>query len=97
MKWWDWVRPFFALLFVIALIAGAAYGARRLGMLQAPAMGGKRRMSMVESLFIDARRRVVIVRVDEEDHILLISPFGDRTIASKPAILPIPAPPEPAP
>jgi flagellar protein FliO/FliZ len=96
MNWWDWVRPFFALLFVIALIAGAAYGARRLGMLQAPATAGKRRMNMVESLFIDARRRVVIVRVDDEDHVLLISPFGDRTITSKPAIIPPPVV-EPAP
>ena len=94
MDWWDWVRPFFALLFVIALIGAAAYGARRLGMLQGPAVGGKRRMNMVESLFIDARRRVVIVRVDDEDHVLLISPFGDTKIASKAAILP---PPEPAP
>ncbi len=97
MNWWDWVRPFFALLFVIALIAGAAYGARRLGMLQAPVPGGKRRMSIVESLFIDARRRVVIVRVDQEDHVLLISPFGDRTIASKPAVIALTPPAEPAP
>jgi flagellar protein FliO/FliZ len=95
LDWWEWVRPFFALLFVLALIGAAAYGARRFGMLQAPVAGGKRRMNMVESLFIDARRRVVIVRVDDEDHVLLISPFGDRTIASKPAI--IPPPPEPAP
>lgn len=90
MNWWDWIRPFFALLFVVALIGGAAWAARRFGMLQAPALGGKRRMSMVESLFIDARRRLVIVRVDEEDHVILISPFGDEKIASKPAIVPPP-------
>ncbi|HWA22425.1 MAG TPA: flagellar biosynthetic protein FliO [Caulobacterales bacterium] len=90
MNWLDWLRAFFALLLVLGLIAGAAYGARRLGMLQAPVAGGKRRMNVVESLFLDARRRVVIVRVDEEDHVLLLSPFGDHPITSKAAILPPP-------
>jgi flagellar protein FliO/FliZ len=93
---WVWLQAFFSLLFVLALIGAAAYGARRLGMLQAPAARGKRRMNVVESLFLDARRRVVIVRVDEEDHVLLLSPFGDHPITSKAAIVP-PPPVEPAP
>jgi hypothetical protein len=33
---------------------------------------------------------VVIVRVDEEDHVLLLSPFGDHPITSKSAIVPPP-------
>lgn len=94
MNWLDGVRTVFALLLVLGLIAGAAYGARRLGMLQGVAPSGKRRMNVVESLFLDARRRVVIVRVDEEDHIILLSPFGDKALGSKPAI--IPPPPEAA-
>ena len=94
MNWLDWVRAFFALVMVLGLIAAAAYGARRLGMLQTPVAGGKRRMNIVESLFLDPRRRVVIVRVDDQDHVLLLSPFGDRAIAAKPAILPPPMPVE---
>jgi flagellar protein FliO/FliZ len=65
-------------------------------MLQAPAVGGKRRMNIVESLFLDPRRRVVIVRVDDQDHVLLLSPFGDKPIAAKPAIA-APVPSEGAP
>ena len=91
MNWLDGVRTVFALLLVIGLIAGAAYGARRLGMLQGAAPGGKRRMNVVESLFLDARRRVVIVRVDDEDHMILLSPFGDKALGAKPAIIPPPA------
>jgi flagellar protein FliO/FliZ len=87
MNWLDWVRAFFALGMVLGLIAAAAYGARRLGMLQAPVAGGKRRMSIVESLFLDPRRRLVIIRVDDQDHVLLLSPFGDKTIAAKPALV----------
>jgi flagellar protein FliO/FliZ len=89
MDVWEWVRAFFGLLFVLGLIAAAAYGARRLGMLQAPtAPGGKRRMAIAETLFLDPRRRVVIVRVDEQEHVLLLSPFGDRPIATKAAAAP---------
>jgi flagellar protein FliO/FliZ len=87
MNWLDGVRTVFALLLVLGLIAGAAYGARRLGMLQGPAPGAKRRMNVVESLFLDARRRVVIVRVDEEDHVILLSAFGDKPLGVKPAII----------
>lgn len=94
MDVWEWVRAFFGLLFVLGLIAAAAYGARRLGMLQAPlAAGGKRRMAISETLFLDPRRRVVIVRVDEQEHVLLLSPFGDEAIASKAAVPPPPPPP----
>ena len=90
MDVWEWVRAFFGLIFVLGLIAACAYGARRLGMLQAPLQGGKRRMAIVESLFLDPRRRVVIVRVDEEDHVLLLGPAGDRQLATKAAIIPPP-------
>ena len=85
MSWVDWVRALAALAATLGLLAGAAYLARRMGMLQAPAAGGKRRMSVVESLFLDPRRRVVIVRVDGEEHVMLLSPFGDRPIASRAA------------
>jgi flagellar protein FliO/FliZ len=85
MDVWDWVRAFFGLLFVLGLIGAAGYGARRLGMLQAPRPGGSRRMSLAETLFLDPRRRIVIVRVDAEEHVLLLSPHGDRALAARPA------------
>ena len=86
MNWLDWLRALAALAATLGLLAGAALLARRMGMLQAPVPGGKRRMGVVESLFLDPRRRVVIVRVDDEDHVLLLSPFGDRPIGVKAAV-----------
>lgn len=85
MNWLDWARAMAALLATLALIGGAALLARRMGMLQAPAIGAKRRMSVIESLFLDPRRRLVIVKVDGEEHVLLLSPFGDRPIATRQA------------
>jgi flagellar protein FliO/FliZ len=75
----DIARTVFALIATLALIVGAAYGARRLGMLQAGGTGPKR-MRITETLLLDPRRRMVIVRVDEREHVLLLSPGGDLVV-----------------
>jgi flagellar protein FliO/FliZ len=80
VDWIDWARALFALIATLALIAGAAYGARRLGMLQ-PGPQGPRRLKISESLFIDPRRRLVIVRCDEREHLMLLSPAGDVVVS----------------
>lgn len=76
----DWARSLFALLATLALIAGAAWGARRLGMLR-PGAQSERRLKISESLMLDPRRRLVIVRCDGREHMLLLSPAGDRVVA----------------
>jgi flagellar protein FliO/FliZ len=75
----DWARTLFALIATLALIVGAAYVARRLGMLQ-PGGPGLKRMRVTETLLIDTRRRMVIVRVDEREHVLLLGPAGDVVV-----------------
>ncbi len=89
----DWARAAAALVLTLGLIAAAALAARRMGMLQGPVTGGRRRLAISESLFLDPRRRLVIVNVDGAEHVLLLSPFGDRPIAA----LERPAAPEPQP
>lgn len=76
----DWARAFAALIATLALIGAAAYGARRLGMLQ-PGAQGARRLKVTESLMLDPRRRLVIVRCDGREHLLLLSPAGDRVVS----------------
>ena len=86
----DWARSLFALIATLALILGVAYGARRLGMLQ-PTAQGPRRLKISESLMIDPRRRLVIVRCDGREQLMLLSPAGDvvvgETQAEAPAIV----------
>lgn len=81
MGWLDWVRALAALVATLALIAGAAYGARRFGMLEPGANRPNRRLKVVDSLMLDPRRRLVVVRFDDRDHLLLLSPAGDKTVA----------------
>lgn len=84
MDWLDWARSLFALIATLALIVGAAYGARRLGMLQANS-GAVKRMRVTESLMLDPRRRMVIVRCDDREHVLLLGPGGDIVVAEQAA------------
>jgi flagellar protein FliO/FliZ len=89
VDWLDWARTLFALIATLALIAGAAYAARRLGMLQPGGMAPKR-MRITETLMLDTRRRMVIVRVDEREHVLLLGPAGDVVVGEMAAKEPPP-------
>lgn len=80
MDWLDWARALFALMATLALIGAAAYGARRLGMLQASGDQPKR-LKVRESLMLDPRRRLVIVACDGREHLLLLGPGGDHVVS----------------
>lgn len=82
----DWARALFALIATLALILGVAWGARRLGMLQANGQA-PRRLKVTESLMIDPRRRLIVVRCDDREHLILCGPGGDILVgdmAAKP-------------
>lgn len=85
MDWMDWARSFAALIATLALILAAAWGARRLGMLQA-GPNAPRRLKISESLMIDPRRRLVIVRCDGREHLLLLGPAGDVVVSEMAAV-----------
>ncbi len=84
-----WARAVFALAATLALIVGVAWGARRLGMMQAGGQG-ERRLKLVESLMLDPRRRLVIVKWDGREHLLLLSAAGDTIVAEAEAKTPAP-------
>jgi flagellar protein FliO/FliZ len=84
VDWIDWARALFALIATLALIVGAAYLARRVGMLR-PGAQGPKRLQISESLMLDPRRRLVIVRCDEREHVLLLGPSGDVVVSEQAA------------
>lgn len=81
----EWLRALLALAATLALIGLAALGARRLGMLQATPNAKQRRLKVVERLALDPRRSVVILRVDDTEHVVLLSAFGDQALSKGPA------------
>lgn len=73
-----------ALAGVLALIALAAFGVKRLGLVPALAARGKatKRLSIVESIALDTRRRLVIIRRDDREHLVILGPEGETLIES---------------
>lgn len=76
-------RFILALIFVIALIGVAALLARRMGLgfpAQAIKPSGSRRVTVVEVSPLDARRKLVLVRRDDVEHLLVISPTSEIVV-----------------
>jgi flagellar protein FliO/FliZ len=75
MSFADFARAFFALAVTLGLVGLAAYGARRFGpewlvRLQRPK--ADRRLAIIESLPLDPARRLVLVRLDSTERLLLL-------------------------
>jgi flagellar protein FliO/FliZ len=79
------------LLALLGVIALMAIGAQRFNLVPGMARfglapGRVRRLSLIESLPLDPRRRLVLVRADGRDHLLLIGGESDLVIQSAPAL-----------
>jgi flagellar protein FliO/FliZ len=89
----QYLRFVAALIFVLALIGAAAYALRAFGFIQ---QGGRRqndrRLGVVESMLLDARRRLVIVRRDNREYLLLLSPTGETLVDANIDAVSIPEP-----
>ncbi|MCU0883285.1 MAG: flagellar biosynthetic protein FliO [Hyphomonadaceae bacterium] len=75
----DGLRAVFALALTLGLLVGAAWLARRYGLMQGgvTAPGTLKRMALVEQLWLDAgRSRLMIVRIDGKEHVMLVTPTG---------------------
>jgi flagellar protein FliO/FliZ len=88
-----YLRFLLALVFVLALIGLAAWLARRFGLAGAVPLprGRARRLSVVESVAIDGKHRLVLVRRDDVEHLMMLGPGPDLLIEA--GIAPPPEPP----
>ena len=88
----EYFRFFLALGFVLVLIAGLAALVRRTGfgerLATSPGSSGARRLSLVEVRPLDAKRKLVLLRRDDREHLVLLGAGSDLLIESD-----IPAPP----
>lgn len=78
-----YMRFVLTLLFVLALIGVLAWLARRagLGNRVARSTGSRRRrLSVSEVSVIDGKRRLVLVRRDEVEHLILLGPQKDMVV-----------------
>ncbi|MBL4601498.1 MAG: FliO/MopB family protein [Emcibacteraceae bacterium] len=78
------IQFIFALGFVIALLLAFAYGAKKLGFIARVTInqGGKqkKRLNIVEILPVDAKRRLMIIRRDDTEHLIMLGAERDLLI-----------------
>ena len=78
-----YLRFVLALVFVLALIGILAVIARRLGFgfpASAIKTGADRRIGVVEVAPLDSRRKLVLVRRDDVEHLLVVSPTSETVV-----------------
>ena len=78
----DYLRFMLALAFVLGLILGAALLAKRFGIgNQAPMrLRGQKRLAIVESIALDTKHRLLLVRRDQIEHLIVIGATSDMLI-----------------
>lgn len=85
----NFLQYFAALLLVLGLLGGLAFLARWAGLahflpsIQRP--NAPRRLELASTLLLDPRRRVVLVRVDDEEHVILLGLGGETVLDRRPA------------
>ena len=80
----SYLKFVFALLFVLGLIGGFAIIAKRAGLgNRGPIVRGKsKRLSIVETMSLDPKRRVVLIRRDNAEFLVLLGTNGEQIIES---------------
>lgn len=82
METLDYLRFLLALAAVVGLIAGAAWAARRFGLAPKVSGMGGGRLGIVAVQSIDTRRKLVLVRRDDREHLIIVSPTAETVIES---------------
>ena len=84
------IRAILALIFVLGLIGAAAWAAKRYGAARLSGLvrGKDARLKIVEVRPIDARNKLVLIRQDEREHLLLLGPGQSTVIGSGSAASP---------
>lgn len=71
-----------ALGLVLALMGGLALALKKLGLAQKTPLvkAADRRLKIIESLSLDPRRRAVLIRCDDKDHLVILGPSGETVV-----------------
>lgn len=79
----EYLTAILALVFVLGLIFAATHLARRAGFGSAvPGRRGRKRLSVTEALVVDGKRRLLLIRRDQTEHLVLVGGASDLVIES---------------
>ena len=82
MDFTNYFKFFFVLVFVLSLVGLMAWLGRRLGGFPGIPIrkGNARRLQAVERLSLDARRREILVRRDDVEHLIVLGPNSETVV-----------------
>lgn len=77
------LRLIIALIIVVMMMGGLAFLFKKLGLAaqQSIKTGKDKRLHIIETLPLDARKRLVILQCDEQQHLLILGTNSDTVIA----------------
>jgi flagellar protein FliO/FliZ len=83
----DYIRFAAALIFVLALLGAAAFALRASGLMPAAAAplrrkSGQRRLAVLETLYLDPKRRLVLIARDGVEHLIVLGATGETVVES---------------
>lgn len=78
----DYFRFVLAFIFVLGLIGAVLLIARRFGLGHRMTMNtsAQRRLGLVEIMSLDAKRRLVLLRRDDIEHLVILGPHGETLV-----------------
>ena len=76
------IKFFSALVLVIGLMLGLSMVMRRINGEKLNLRAQKRRLKVVESVPLDNRRRAILLRRDDRDHLVILGPTGETVVES---------------
>lgn len=80
METQNYITAVLVLVLVVGLILGLAALLKRFGLADARALGRRARLATIESKSLDGRHRIVLVRRDDVEHLLLVGPNTSQVI-----------------
>ena len=85
MEIYDYLRFIGALVLVLGLILALTWAIRRFGPQTLGGQGNsKRRLTLIESLTLDTKHRLVLIRWDEHEHLVVLG--GPSTVIENPVL-----------
>jgi len=83
-------RVFFAFTFVVGLIYISGWAARKWGLDKklSGQHSGKRTLMIAETLYLDQRRKLVLIKTGNQEHVVLLGSTQELLIESRPASQP---------
>ncbi len=76
LSYWQFIWP---LMFVLCLIGGISILLRRYGLFGPSALPqAEKRLRIAEITHLDHKRKIVLLRCDAQDYLVLLSPMGDQ-------------------